>query len=154
VAHLSASSLPPRPACRRTLGMLMPRADQAGPTPPPRLHGRRRRATQSSPSSPVRSPCRHCGRSMSASAAAHCSVSPCVGLRRAPPKPVVYPTIAAPSSSRVHNAGESPSTPPCARVAAASLPPFPCRSLSLSLRSTLRLTGSSLCVYPVRASTV
>jgi hypothetical protein len=65
--------LPPGPACRRTLGMSMPRSDplngavrlyrrgrfnRAGLTLPPCLHGRRRRVTPSLWSSPVSSP--HC----------------------------------------------------------------------------------------------
>jgi hypothetical protein len=130
------------------------RSDRAGPTLPPRLHGRCCRATPSPSSSPVSSPHHHCGRSMPAAVAAHRSVSPCAGLRRAPAKPVIYPTIAALPSDRVHNATELPSGPSCARVVTTSLPPFPRRSLPSSLRSTLRLTGLPLHVYPVRASAV
>jgi hypothetical protein len=132
-----------RSACQRTLGTSMPRANRldgaarrSDPTPPPRLHGRHRHATPSLWSSPVSSPHCRCGRSAPATIAAHHSVFPCAGLRRAPLKPVVYPTVTAPPSGRVHNAGESPSVPPCARVATASLPPFSRRSLPSSLRSS------------------
>jgi hypothetical protein len=113
------------------------RSNRAGPTPPPHLHGRCRRATPSPWPSPVSSLHRRCGRSTSATAAAHRSVFLCAGFRRAPPKLVVYPTVAAPPSGRVHNAGESPSAPSCARVAAASLPLFPRRLSPSSLQSTL-----------------
>jgi hypothetical protein len=75
---------------------------------------------QSPPASPVSSPCHRCGRFASAATAAHRSVSPCVGLCRAPPKLIVYPTITAPASGRVHNAMSHRSRVPCARVVAAS----------------------------------
>jgi hypothetical protein len=78
------------------------------------LHGRCCHATQSPPSSPVSLPHRRCGRSTPAIAATHRSASPCVGPRWVPLKSVIYPTVAAPQSSRVHDAGELLSTSSCA----------------------------------------